>query len=352
VAGCIAFHTSGVVLTATQLQILAILSLTVMPLRAASSTFSPMTKSWPVYLAGFVVIGAADKYATVHATMVVESPVALAQMATLRAAIVFAFSSLAMSNDHTTLITIIAAASLAAVACLAFLAFRSDRSGNLWTDLTETLYHCKLLRFNSKTGCLLAAIAVVPLLVSLSANQLGLPMQTAQNVYTKAETVDIVISTYNEPAENVRSHIDKMKTYWWIRERQPRVILYLKGNISASDPESYRRQAGADVAIHLENKGREAGTFLAHIVNNYNASIDPMRAGQYRAGLADHTLFMQHHLAWDWIARERLWLFKPNTGYLHFAPYIKLDCGKDMDGNGDFPRIAQVYSMFREEVRL
>lgn len=56
------------------------------------------------------------------------------------------------------------------------------------------------------------------------------------------------------------------------------------------------------------------------------------------------------HLAWDWIARERIWLFQSNTGYLHFAPYLKLDCGKDMNGNGDFPRLREVYNIFAEEL--
>jgi hypothetical protein len=55
-------------------------------------------------------------------------------------------------------------------------------------------------------------------------------------------------------------------------------------------------------------------------------------------------------LAWEWIAKERLWLFQPNTGYLHFAPYVQLDCGKDMAGNGDFARLREIYNIFTEEL--
>ena len=55
-------------------------------------------------------------------------------------------------------------------------------------------------------------------------------------------------------------------------------------------------------------------------------------------------------MAWEWIARERLWLFQSDTGYLHFAPYVQLDCGKDMAGNGDFARLREIYNIFTEEL--
>lgn len=45
-------------------------------------------------------------------------------------------------------------------------------------------------------------------------------------------------------------------------------------------------------------------------------------------------------------------LFDQRTGYLAFGPYVAMECGRDMRGNGHYPRMAQVYSIFREEVRL
>ena len=335
-------------------QTLALLSLVVLPIRVLSSTFSPLPKGWLAHGASFIIYGILDKVATVWLTVTVESPVILGQLAILRAALVLVCLHLAAGTAGMSTAVLVALASLTAVVCIVITVFRYRTSDEtIKIELEETRYNLQAVQFTPKTNAKFAALAFVPLLVSLVAQELALPLSSQiMPAASNPETVDIVISTFNEPAENVRSHIDKMKSYWWIRDRQPRVILYLKGNISDADPEGYRRDVGADLAIKLDNKGREAGTFLSHIVNNYNASEDPMRAGQYRAGFADHTLFMQHHLAWDWIARERFWLWKPNTGYLHFAPYIKLDCGKDMDGNGDFPRITQVYSMFREEVSL
>ncbi|KAK9894747.1 hypothetical protein P389DRAFT_173903 [Cystobasidium minutum MCA 4210] len=171
--------------------------------------------------------------------------------------------------------------------------------------------------------------------------------------YTHSPTVDIVISYFDEELPSVHHFIDSLRYYPWIKNRDPRIIIYSKTppeNITYTDAE-FLAATGADQVYHMVNRGREAGAYIRHIINNYNASIDPRSAQTYRpAGLADHTLFMQPHLAWDWIARERLWLFQSNTGYLHFAPYLKLDCGKDMNGNGDFPRLREVYNIFAEEL--
>lgn len=43
-------------------------------------------------------------------------------------------------------------------------------------------------------------------------------------------------------------------------------------------------------------------------------------------------------------------LVDSRTGFLALGPYIKTDCGVDTTGNGDFPRMRDIYSMFREEV--
>lgn len=324
---------------------MSLLSLAVLPLYFWTSTFSPIPRHFVKHLVLFIMTGVLDKYTLFRAASVVDSPSSLAQLATVRGALVLALLVAPRLAPSILLVVMVGGA----VSGGLLYAIHRSSVTELATgsDLDEVYDRLKVLQLPSTTKRCLAAIAVLPLLLSALYHQLPLPAKRHIAVQSSAETVDVVISTFNEPAENIRAHVDKLKSYWWVGGNEPRVILYLKGNISHADPEAYRKAAGADLAIMLENKGREAGTFLTHIVNNYNASL---RNTGYRAGFADHTLFMQHHLAWDWIARERMWLFKRNTGYLHFAPYVKLDCGKDMDGNGDFPRIAQVYSMFREEV--
>jgi hypothetical protein len=42
---------------------------------------------------------------------------------------------------------------------------------------------------------------------------------------------------------------------------------------------------------------------------------------------------------------------RPETGYLHFAPYIKSDCGRDLNNDKVFSRMRDIYTLFREEVR-
>lgn len=175
-------------------------------------------------------------------------------------------------------------------------------------------------------------------------------LSSVRDLTPSLRTVDVVISFYNEDPRVTRNLTRNLLYYPWIRQRDPRFILYLKND--KLDAEKIRKSTGVHEVIRLDNRGREAGTYLQHILRNYNASIDPASSSAYRGGLADHTIFLQEHLAWDWIARDRLWLFSDQTGYLHLAPYIKMDCGKDLEGNGNFERYPQLYGMFREGVSL
>lgn len=114
--------------------------------------------------------------------------------------------------------------------------------------------------------------------------------------YTHSPTVDVVISYYDEELSAVNHFINQLRYYPWIKNRDPRFIIYSKTpyeNMTYTEAE-FLRATGADQVYHMDNKGREAGTYIRHILNTYNASIDPSLAQSYRpAGLADHTLFMQ-----------------------------------------------------------
>lgn len=52
--------------------------------------------------------------------------------------------------------------------------------------------------------------------------------------------------------------------------------------------------------------------------------------------LADHTFFLQPHLAWNWIAKARLEEIAPETGFVHLGPYIRNECGYDVKSNAGF----------------
>jgi hypothetical protein len=70
-----------------------------------------------------------------------------------------------------------------------------------------------------------------------------------------------------------------------------------------------------------------------HILLHYNASMNafaslassppPTRGSLGSRVLADHTFFLQPHLAWDWIARPRINLVGPDTGFAHFGPMLR-----------------------------
>lgn len=114
--------------------------------------------------------------------------------------------------------------------------------------------------------------------------------------YTHSPTVDVVISYFDEEVSAVNHFIKELRYYPWIKNRDPRFIIYSKTpyeNMTYTEAE-FLKATGADQVYHMDNKGREAGTYIRHILNTYNATIDPSLAQSYRpAGLADHTLFMQ-----------------------------------------------------------
>jgi len=58
-----------------------------------------------------------------------------------------------------------------------------------------------------------------------------------------------------------------------------------------------------DTGIAVKNEGRDGGTYLKHIIDNYDR-------------LADFTIFMQGHAPWPDLFDERLKLLNERTGFL------------------------------------
>lgn len=94
--------------------------------------------------------------------------------------------------------------------------------------------------------------------------------------------------------------------------------------------------------VTLPNLGREGETYLQHIVRNYNSSLAPQ------------TLFMQPHIAWEWVAIPRIQNIQPRIGFMSFGPYLNASCsgdGNEIDTNGmRFGRIPQIFSSFTGEL--
>ncbi|WRT68769.1 uncharacterized protein IL334_005749 [Kwoniella shivajii] len=152
--------------------------------------------------------------------------------------------------------------------------------------------------------------------------------------------VDIVISHFNEDVnimresiKSVTSVLDRLST-----KKSRRVIIYSKGE---TDDDTMKEMLDmSDEVVKIENVGREGETYLSHIVRNYENPV---------TNLAQHTIFMQPHVAWDWLFLPRLEKsFQPNTGFLSFGVYISHICGNDTHGQVH-PRMADIYSMFRQD---
>lgn len=81
-------------------------------------------------------------------------------------------------------------------------------------------------------------------------------------------------------------------------------------------------------------------TLQRHITRHY-------RSGE--TSLADHTLFLQPHLAWHWLLLPRVETVRPDTGFLSFGPYRQKNCTHDSQTLG-FPRMADIYSAFQGDL--
>ncbi|WVF67721.1 hypothetical protein IAT40_002480 [Kwoniella sp. CBS 6097] len=192
----------------------------------------------------------------------------------------------------------------------------------------------------------IAISTVIALLLCLSLLHTGIaPLLSSENAlrrktWSQTSDYDIVVSHYSEELEMMRDTIKQ------VSERLPlkatrRVIIYSKGPKSENKEGMKELLDMADEVVGLPNLGREGETYLSHIVRHYETPS---------TNLAEHTIFMQPHLAWHWVFLPRLErLIQPNTGFVSFGPYINHTCGKDSTGQS-FPRMADIYSIFRADL--
>ncbi|KAH8915670.1 hypothetical protein BT69DRAFT_862241 [Atractiella rhizophila] len=167
------------------------------------------------------------------------------------------------------------------------------------------------------------------------------------------------MSYFDEPIHGLLISVQTFYSSRAFTDRKPRLIIYVKNDELAKSEErlrNFKEETGANhVVTGLANWGRESGTYLRHIIINYNTTRESVE-GHRRCdgiscplGLATHTLFIQPHLSWERLAVTRYELLEDHTGFMTGTVWLRSDCGKDGRGNGEFPRMAQIYTMFREE---
>ena len=98
--------------------------------------------------------------------------------------------------------------------------------------------------------------------------------------YVAESSFDIVVSMYEEDPVSVKTMLASIKSTTFLKTIHPRIIIYTKKPLS--DLTALRNYTSVDIVQQLENLGREGGTYLHHIVTNWDS-------------LAQKTMFIQAH---------------------------------------------------------
>ncbi|GAA5903425.1 hypothetical protein JCM8208_001917 [Rhodotorula glutinis] len=178
-------------------------------------------------------------------------------------------------------------------------------------------------------------------------------------------TLDIVVAHHSLPPSALAHHVAAVREAPLARLSRVRVFVYEKGDWSDEalwGGLSGALRRGRDEVVRLPNVGREGGTYLEHIVAHYNASLPASSAstgaswvpglgglGLGRARpLADTTLFLQEHLAWDWIGAPRLRrTLSTCTAFVSLGPYQTNLCGLDSEVGTEMGGIQDIFEMVK-----
>nr|POE46772.1 hypothetical protein CFP56_71004 [Quercus suber] len=126
--------------------------------------------------------------------------------------------------------------------------------------------------------------------------------------YQPRAAFDIVVSYYEEPLDGVVRRLKLLTDLQRLQSLNPRVFVYSKShsqNTSYVLSELEDRLPNLNFSVRsLPNTGREAGSYLHHIVEQWDE-------------LAKHTLFVQAEMHHDRLSLRRISdYFRPETGFL------------------------------------
>jgi hypothetical protein len=118
---------------------------------------------------------------------------------------------------------------------------------------------------------------------SINARPASLPSKL-DTLYRPSTRFEIVISMYDESPEDVKAMLSAIKATTFLSTINPHITLYTKNPSHSYENafEELKAQTGADQVKALDNLGREGGTYLHHIVSNWDS-------------IAEQTLFIQAH---------------------------------------------------------
>lgn len=151
--------------------------------------------------------------------------------------------------------------------------------------------------------------------------------------------LDIVVSMYKEDPVSVGQILDKFRNLEVFKTLNPRVLIYVKNK--NANITMIKKRTGASSVELLPNKGREGGTYLHHILTEWD-------------NLANHTLFIQGGVHEMKATMNRIQdFFMPKTGMLSLGfrhATCNCDSCKDPWTSPDlWPRVPEIYSaVYRE----
>ncbi|KAH0608341.1 uncharacterized protein H6S33_001475 [Morchella sextelata] len=192
-----------------------------------------------------------------------------------------------------------------------------------------------------KRYLLLAFVVVVSTYLLLSFMQtppyhgpsISLPARELDHAYIPRRKLDIVIASYREDLHELSTHLTAISLLPNIASLDANIIVYTKDANASAD--SILDHLGADRIVHLPNRGREGGTYLTHIIENWD-------------DLAEHTLFIQAEIHnFGHFQRRLLEYFVPETGMLSLGfggiTCNLTDCTDPWNWHDDAGHLPRIY---------
>ena len=153
--------------------------------------------------------------------------------------------------------------------------------------------------------------------------------------------LELVISYYNENIEDFARYLKTLKKL--NKKFHLTKTIYVKNSKLPQDTLTFFHN-NFDSVIHLDNIGREGGTFLYHIISRYKATLFPDNMDSVQDVLPHLTMFLQPHQAWNWILEPRLDYINKHTGFLSLGPYVAGNCGTTV---GHYlPQMNTIFKLF------
>jgi hypothetical protein len=153
-----------------------------------------------------------------------------------------------------------------------------------------------------------------------------------------ASELEIVIARYAEPAAEVARVLESLLAAKSVRAVHARVTIYNKNTDTMEFERDLRASLASKVNVSchaLENVGREADTYLRHILSNWD-------------NLANHTLFAQAEV--EGLSSTVGWIdtfFNPRTGFLQlsYEGHMCADCSHCGEWTDDPAVLSELFSL-------